>query len=115
MTEPYATKYGGIFACANFIEIDDDVKPASNLLQWCLGYEYANRKVADDHVGEVHVSTVFLGLDYNYGHAPHPVLYETMVFGGPHHEHQRRYCTRAEAAAGHYETLRMVQGEELAS
>lgn len=49
-----------------------------------------------------HVSTVFLGIDHSYGCGDEPpVLFETMVFGGPWHEEMERYCTWEEAAAGH--------------
>ena len=50
--------------------------------------------------GSVEVSTVFLGIDHSFGHGP-PVLFETMVFGGPRNDEQWRYCTWDEAAAGH--------------
>lgn len=47
------------------------------------------------------VSTVFLGCDHNWSGEGPPVLFETMVFGGPLDEEQVRYCTLAEARAGH--------------
>jgi len=51
---------------------------------------------------QVHVSTIFLGLDHRpWGaHGP-PILFETMVFGGPLDQEQERYGTWEEAAAGH--------------
>jgi hypothetical protein len=53
-------------------------------------------------VGDVEVSTVFLGLDHGWGEGP-PVLFETMTFGGDEdtNECQWRYTTRAAAQAGH--------------
>lgn len=52
-------------------------------------------------VPRVAVSTVFLGLDHRFfGEGP-PILYETMIFGGPNDGEQRRYATRDEALAGH--------------
>jgi hypothetical protein len=60
--------------------------------------------------GNVVVSTVFLGLNHNY-HGGEPILFETMVFGGPHDDYQRRYRTHQEAQQGHAEALRMVKGE----
>lgn len=53
----------------------------------------AERKVAEDVVGDVKVSTIFVGMEGG--------LYETTVFGGPDHGYQRRYATRQEAVAGH--------------
>jgi len=39
--------------------------------------------------GEVEVSTVFLGLDHAVWDGP-PMLFETMIFGGPHDNSQWR-------------------------
>ena len=50
------------------------------------------------------VSTVFLSMDHGFGKG-RPVLYETMIFGGPRDQYQERYCTRAEAEAGHARTV----------
>lgn len=60
------------------------------------------RVSATDLPGGVRISTVFLGLDHGWGDGP-PVLYETMIFGGPMDQEQDRYCTRAQAAIGHEE------------
>lgn len=59
------------------------------------------KRVAEDHVtDEVWVSTVWLGLNHNWGDGP-PMIFETMVFGGPWDEDQWRYSTEEEALAGH--------------
>ncbi len=57
------------------------------------------------------VSTVWIGLDMAYGDAP-PLIFETMVFGGPLDLEQRRYATEAEAILGHVETLARVLNAE---
>lgn len=49
----------------------------------------------------VEVSTVFLGLDHAFGRTARPVLFETMIFGGPEDGDQRRWCTEEEAQRGH--------------
>jgi hypothetical protein len=51
--------------------------------------------------GGVHVSTVFLALDHSWADEGPPVVYETMVFGGPLDQEQVRYCTRVDAIDGH--------------
>lgn len=51
----------------------------------------------DSHIT---VSTVFLGIDHNWGDG-RPLLFETMIFGGPHNESMWRYTTYDEAEAGH--------------
>lgn len=48
----------------------------------------------------VDISTVFLGFDHGFGQGL-PILFETMIFGGPYDQWQRRYCTWDEAEAGH--------------
>lgn len=56
------------------------------------------------------VSTVFLGLDHRYGDGP-PLLFESMIFGGPLSGEQRRYSTKAEALAGHEALCGLVRME----
>jgi len=48
-----------------------------------------------------HVSTVFLGLDHRFGGEGPPILFETMVFGGPHDGEMQRYATWDDAETGH--------------
>jgi len=76
--------------------------PCDNLLEWGRWFENAGskRQVARDSVNGANVSTVFLGLDHSWGDGP-PLLFETMIFGGPHDQYQERYSTRAEAIEGH--------------
>ena len=62
-------------------------------------------QVAEDFVGTVRLSTVFLGMDYNHTGEGKPILFETMVFGGDMDGRQERYCTWDEALAGHYAFL----------
>lgn len=58
--------------------------------------------------GTVGVSTVFLVLDHNHSGVGPPVLWETMVFGGPDDMAQRRYSSRDAALEGHAETVTFV-------
>lgn len=93
---------------------------SSAVLEWAHEFEkFENRTVAQDDVDGRLVSTVFLGLDHDHSFGGPPVLFETMVFSnetktlrwGTHereyHEEldQRRYCTWAQAVAGHAEML----------
>lgn len=54
------------------------------------------------------VSTIWLGIDYGFGllGGRPPVIFETMIFGGPMDGHVCRWSTRAEARAGHRSTVR---------
>ncbi len=80
-----------------------------DLLAWAHWFEKADRHVAHDTVGDVKVSTVFMGLDHSFGMQGGPILYETMVFGGPLDGGQDRYSTRAEAEVGHAAILERVK------
>ena len=73
--------------------------------------------------GEIVISTVFLGVDHgflHYGDHP-PVLWESMIFGGPEELAGRmeRYTTAEDAAEGHKRMVETVRnwrpdGEEVA-
>jgi hypothetical protein len=110
--------------------------PASDTATWGRFMESGERQLANDLVGDIRVSTVFLGIDHGYGFLRHlpdggpvaPVLWETMVFGAPEpsvifgKDHliardlgsrfdalsQRRYRSRDEALQGHAEVLAAV-------
>jgi hypothetical protein len=71
-----------------------------DLLKWALWFETADRHVRDTFRDDVRVSTVFLGLDMNFGHGP-PLLFETIVFVNGAEQEQARYSTWAEAEEGH--------------
>ena len=65
-------------------------------------------QVALDFVDGARVSTVFLGIDRAYlDHVP--IVFETMVFGGPCHQDTRRYSTWDEAERGHAEMVALVK------
>jgi hypothetical protein len=56
----------------------------------------------------VEVSTVHIGIDYGFGRTPRPLIFETMVFGGPLNERCVRYATQTEAVVGHLEMCAAV-------
>ncbi len=68
--------------------------------KWGKVFKGGNRTVCKTKVEEIEISTVFLGLDHQYGEGP-PLLFETMVFGGKLDEEQERYSTWDEAEKGH--------------
>lgn len=72
-----------------------------------------HRRIALDTVGDLEVSTVFLGLNHAYTREHPPVLFETMVFRGDESTgEQERYCTWAEAEAGHREMVERLEKVE---
>jgi hypothetical protein len=66
------------------------------------------RRVAKDTVGDVEVSTVWLGLNHQYGDGP-PLIFETMVFGGELDGEQWRDATEAEAYETHKHAVGLVR------
>lgn len=72
-----------------------------NIVAWAMWFKSANRIVKQTQVApNVEVSTVFLGLDHQFGDGP-PLLFETMIFGGNRDGDQWRYSTYTQAAKGH--------------
>ncbi len=82
------------------------------LFDWAATFEDQDYKiVAKDKVGDVSVSTVWLGFDRRFGNGP-PLIFETMVFGGLHDQDQARYATEIEAILGHAAMLLKVKQSE---
>jgi hypothetical protein len=70
------------------------------------------RIVAKTQVGDTEVSTVWLGINMNFGGSGPPIIFETMVFGGPLDEQMDRYSTETEALAGHTAMVMRVKAAE---
>ena len=71
-----------------------------------IGPEY--KRVGLNNVGEISISTVWLGLDHQYGDGP-PLIFETMQFGGEADQEMARYSTLEEAHAGHDAWVKRVK------
>lgn len=90
-------------------EAGDPVRE-DDILAWALWFSAADRTIGRaECAGGVTVSTVFLGLDHRMGPGA-PLLFETMVFGGPMDEEQERYTRRAAALEGHARWVHAVCG-----
>jgi len=85
--------------------------PAS-IDQWASWFESADRsvkksratvKLEGNPLGFVEISTVFLGINRQFGDGP-PLLFETMVFGGPL-DGQTDRCSTWEAAEKMHEAM----------
>jgi hypothetical protein len=80
-------------------------RPLTDDDEWVDVIKDVRRVIAWDRVtkdGEkVEVSTIFTGIDYGFGALDKPLLWETMVFGGTHHQYQQRYTSKEEAMEGH--------------
>ena len=94
------------------------------LLRWAQYLESKeNRRVAETNTKLFWISTVFLGLNCNWGSGP-PILFETMVFTRDEHMNptlkhmvkddleQVRYSSWDDAVAGHEAMVRRYQKRE---
>jgi hypothetical protein len=79
--------------------------------QW-LEDDKNRRHVGSDQIGQLWVSTVFMGLDHNWSDDGEPILFETMIFTDDkemHDLHCRRYSTMEEAERGHLVACRYAR------
>lgn len=90
------------------LDANGNVITTEDLFEWGIWLETADeqRRVAQDRdegpdAQDIWVSTVFTGLDYNFFDDGPPILWETMVFGGPLDGKQERYASREAALLGH--------------
>jgi hypothetical protein len=88
--------------------------PAADLMAWAEWRARAERIVqrTNDVTPGCDVSTVFLGIDYDPTGLGPPLLFETMVFGGPLNLETERYTTTWEQAeAGHARMVDRVRAK----
>jgi hypothetical protein len=93
-----------------FYLLDGDKKPYNVTLEESYKlYDNPEMKITkQEYIGNILVSTVFLGTDHSFGESEIPVLWETMVFGGHYNEYQRRYTSHEDALKGHNEIINMI-------
>lgn len=87
-------------------------KKCDSILEWAAQMTDENKIVRKTTLkNDVFISTVFLGLDHSFLRTGKPILFETMIFGGPHDEFQERYSTWEEAEEGHERAVKMAEQE----
>lgn len=86
---------------------DKRAVPVATIEEWAREYDENTRRVAETTIGKSWISTVFLGIDHSFG-GPRPLLFESMVFGGPLADEQIRYSTWDEAERGHADLVARV-------
>lgn len=95
----------------NFYRLENKVPVACDMIEWARWFEAnPDARVVAQHDGPtgVSISTVFLGLDHSWGGGP-PLLFETMIFGGPHDGYQERCSTWAEAEGQHSQAMKLAK------
>ncbi len=101
----------------HYILIDGVAVLEPDVMKWADWMDYGGsdethpRFLARTEVGDVRVSTVFLGIDHNWSREGPPILWETMVFGGEHDDYCKRYPTPEEAKKGHAFAVMLAKGE----
>jgi hypothetical protein len=87
------------------------VVPCDDLMAWARFFQDTEgRRVAQTEIGDVCVSTVFLGLDHQFGEGP-PLIFETLVMGGAFNDEVDRYSTWEEAEEGHTRMVSRVRDQ----
>lgn len=97
--------------CDKYIMIGDEVHKAASLMEWAAWYETSDRSIGKTFIDGIRISTVFLGIDHGFNFEDEdvpPVLWETMVFGGPMDQEQWRYDSLEKAKVGHKLAVRLV-------
>ena len=93
--------------------LDENNKPIRSTIVDCGEWLQKNperKAVKQEYVGDVRISTVFLGLDHVWN-SDIPVLWETMIFGGEHDQYMDRYTSYEDAIEGHQTALNLVNKE----
>jgi hypothetical protein len=84
--------------------------PAASLEDWAKRYDIRTKHVALTAVGGCCVSTIFMGVDHQYGAGP-PLVFETQVFRGGDGCEQWRTETWDEAEKMHKTAVAQLRKE----
>lgn len=92
------------------LDADNRVVEVFDFATWGEYLEHGNRVVGWTQItSETDVSTVFIGIDHRiWGEGP-PLLFETMIFGGPLDQSQWRYASYDDAMTGHKAAVRKAR------
>lgn len=102
-----------------YILEDRTPKPVDDMMTWAEWINDGSNKIVKrdiavvrmegKKVGEITVSTVFLGIDHNLANEGSPILFETMVFGGPLDQEMDRCSTWESAEKMHQLMIERVK------
>lgn len=79
-----------------------------DMMEWTQWFKEGNIRVELTKLFDCSISTVFLSIDHSFG-GDIPILFETMIFGGPLNDYQDRYATWEEAVIGHNEAVQLAK------
>ena len=92
--------------------LDADNRPVVvDVLTWAKWFEVTSNRIVDytEITSAVHVSTVFIGLDHRFDDSGPPLLFETLIFGGPSDGNMERYSSWDDAVIGHRAMVRKTR------
>lgn len=98
--------------------LDENGEPqrCNDLIEWAEWYEAHFLDpaliVGQTEIRDSTISTVFTCLDYQLVRGAPPLIWETLIVGGPYDRYSNRYSTRAEAERGHQEWVERIANDE---
>lgn len=103
-----------------YILINKQIQTAT-MMEWAQWMASPNRNrvksstlevsLGGKRVGEIRISTVFLGLDHSFTPGAEPILFETMIFGGALDQEMDRCCTYEAAIKMHELMIERVKNQ----
>lgn len=91
---------------------NNTIRPTRDVLKWAERLESRDRQVALNRIGDVTVSTVFLGVNTRL-EGP-PMVFETAVWGGSNEfDVVERYSSWTAAERGHKKHVAAVKTQQL--
>lgn len=93
-----------------FYTLDEDRHVIeADVTAWGKMFDSEDRIVDVTWLDDCHVSTVFLGIDHRHSGAGPPLLFETIIFGGPLDRYMWRYASWDDAVVGHRAAVRKAR------
>jgi hypothetical protein len=93
------------------LNADHSVRETHCVHEWGRFLENITNRLVDwtQVNSECHVSTIFIGLDHRFAGDGPPILFESLVFGGPCDGDGRRYSSWDDAETGHKMLVKKVR------
>ncbi len=91
----------------HYILTNDREVVAVSAKEWGRWFDTTDRHVADLRDEDIRISTTFIGLDHSSGDGP-PLVFETLVFGGPLDGEEEHCSTWQQAIEMHHQMAQRV-------